>query len=201
MKGYHANQTFSLCMNLFAQERAVRQRSCWPSANMALLNPFARQSICQSHCKWHYTGSHLSKQQTRAQEPALPGSCAKSTSNKLHQTSASCSDWGHKTTTIQRQMCKLLSRTRHSSQRFVLTQHCVSKYHSAGLVNSQVCALQTEPDAPANRDETGDSGSVEPACARNSRHIPSPWHWRYSIYSRTPCSLLGLSCSSHPLSH
>lgn len=43
------------------------------------------------------------------------------------------------------------------------TQHCMSKYHSAGLVNSQVCALQTEPDAPANRDETGDSGSVEPA--------------------------------------
>lgn len=42
------------------------------------------------------------------------------------------------------------------------TQHCMSKYHSAGLVNSQVCALQTEPGAPANRDETGDRGSVEP---------------------------------------
>lgn len=153
---------------------------------MALLNPFAWQSICQSRCRRHYTGSHLSKQQTRAQEPALPGSCAKSTSNKLRQTSASCSGWGHKTTTIQRQMCKLLSRTRHSSQRFVRKARAhgrsivLSKYHSAGLVNSQVCALQTEPGAPANRDETGDRGSVEPGrTQRPSYSKPVPLAIQY----------------------
>lgn len=60
------------------------------------------------------------------------------------------------------EICTEGSRTR--------TQHCVSKYHSTGLVNSQVCALQTEPDAPANRDETGDSGSVEPARAQQSSY-------------------------------
>lgn len=77
-----------------------------------------------------------------------------------HRTPASCSDCGHKTTIIQRQMQKFLSPTRQIDLfwRHTRPQHCVSKYHSAGLVNSQVYTLQTQPDTR----QTGSSGSVWP---------------------------------------
>lgn len=57
-----------------------------------------------SHAADDTTGTHLSKQQTWAQELALPDSCTKSTSNRPHQTPAPCSDCDHKTTIIQKQM-------------------------------------------------------------------------------------------------
>lgn len=53
------------------------------------------------------------------------GSCTKSTSNKLHQTSASCRDRGHKTATAPRQMRPLLSPNPDKrSRRFVGKAPC-----------------------------------------------------------------------------
>lgn len=53
------------------------------------------------------------------------GSCTKSTSNKLHQTSASCRDRGHKTAAAPRQMRQLLSPNPDKrSRRFVRKAPC-----------------------------------------------------------------------------
>lgn len=78
-------------------------------------------------------------------------------------------------------------------------QHCVSKYHSAGLINSRVYPLQTDPD-------TRQTGIKQEALALYNQtshwcHIQELWQCWYSIYIRTVCSLFALSCNSHPLSY
>lgn len=159
MKGYHAATKCSHCINLFAQESAADRCCCWSSANIILLNTPDKAYF--SHAADDTTGAHLSKQQTWAQELALPDSCTKSTSNRPHQTPASCSDCDHKTTITQKQMRELLSPKQPRSHKFVQrtyththTPNWVSKYHCAGLVNSQVHTLRTEPDTW----QTGETG-------------------------------------------
>lgn len=78
-------------------------------------------------------------------------------------------------------------------------QHCVSKYHSAGLVNSRVYPLQTDPD----KRQTGIKQEALALYNQTSHwcHIQELWQCWYSIYIRTVCSLFALSCNSHPLSY
>lgn len=107
----------SHCINLFAEDQQQHRSAALPWANIILLNTPDKAYF--SHAADDTTGAHLSKQQTWAQELALPDSCTKSTSNRPHQTPASCSDCDHKTTIIQKQMRELLSPNQPRSHKFV----------------------------------------------------------------------------------
>lgn len=119
-----------------------------------------------SHVADDTDSPHLNKQQTQVREQALHDSCTEST----RKGPSSSTKHQHREVTVVANLQLHQGKcTSYYLQPDVLTyicskdtqtQHCVSKYHSARLVNSQVYTLQTEPDARQTGLGTGSSVSV-----------------------------------------
>lgn len=130
--------------------------------------------------------------------------------HKIHQqqassntkTPASCSERGQQKLQLHKDGCTSYypkTRPAHTDlfwrHKLACTERCVSKYHSSGLVNSQVYTLQTEPDTRQTWIKQG-----APALYNQTVVIFRSCGGA-GVYSRTLCSHLAPSCNSHPLSH